>query len=333
MFVNECEFGKTKSGELVKKITIGNGKNLEFSVLNRGATLQSFKISDKSGILEECILGFDNVKEYEDHLAYYGATVGRVANRIAGGNFELSGTTFNIVKNDGNVNSLHGGTIGFDKVIWSYSTFNNESKAGITFNYLSIDGEENFPGNLDVSITFSLTDKDEFIMEYTAKTDKETPINLTNHAYWNLSGFKENIHNHILQINAESYLPINENRIPTGEFKSVEGSAFDFRKPTQLGSALNIAGGFDHNFNLTDKKQVSTVNTMFLEDPKSGRSMEVKTTEPGVQIYTGFEKHEAICLETQMYPDAINQNKFDSVILKPGDIYKQKTIHTFKINK
>lgn len=329
MFVNEYDFGKTTDGKVVKKITIGNGGDIEFSVINRGATLQSFKITDRNGILEDCILGFDTIGEYEEHKKYYGATIGRVANRIADGTFTLDGTKYDLAKNNIDINCLHGGKKGFDKVMWAYETFQSETAAGVSLTYISEDGDESFPGNLSVDVKFTLTDNNEFIIGYTAETDKATPVNLTNHAYWNLSGFKENIHSHTLEMGADDYLPTNKNQIPTGEFKSVSGTPYDFRKSTILGNALEQTGGFNHNFNLTHKKQIAPINKVLLIHPGSGRSMEIKTTEPGLQIFTGFEKHEAICLETQMYPNAVNQEGFESDIIKPGEMYKHVTIHSF----
>ncbi len=330
MELKEYKFGETKEGLDVTAITISNGKDVEFTVIDRGATLISFKINDKNGTPGECVLGFDNVKEYEEHLAYYGATIGRVGNRIADSQFTLDGTTYNLASNDGK-NNLHGGLKGFDKVIWDYETFKSEDEAGITFKYLSIDGEENFPGNLQTEVKFTLTKNREFIIEYRAETDKNTPVNLTNHAYWNLSAFKENIHNHNLLIEADTYLPTDENQIPTGEFRAVESTGFNFKKLTKFSENVKIAGGYDHNFNLSLKKQKNPTNRIYIEHPSSGRSMEILTTEPGVQLYTGFDDHNFFCVETQMYPDAINNDKFDSIVLKAGEVYTQKTIHKLNI--
>lgn len=333
VIINEYDFGKTSLGVPVKKITISNGRDIEFSVINRGAALVSFKISDKDGNLDECTLGLETLKEYEDHGSFYGATIGRVGNRIGGAEFTLDGHKYDLEKNDNGHNCLHGGVKGFDKVLWDYETFSENGSAGVKFHYISRDGEENFPGNLKVTVIFSLNVDNEFTIDYRAETDKRTPVNLTNHAYWNLSGFKENIHSHILQIDAETYLPTDEFQIPTGEFKDVESTDFDFRKPTVLASPLKRSGGFDHNFNLSVKKQLEPVNKVFIEHPESGRSMEIKTTEPGVQFYTGFDNHDFFCLETQMFPDAINNDKFDSIVLNPGEVYRQTTIHKFKIKK
>lgn len=330
MELKEYKFGVTNDGSNVTAITISNGTDTEFTVIDRGATLISFKLNDNKGTPGECVLGFDNVKEYEDHAAYYGATIGRVGNRIADSKFTLDGTIYHLASNNGK-NSLHGGLKGFDKVIWDYETFKNEDEAGITFKYLSPDGEENFPGNLKTEVKFTLTKNRVFTIEYRAETDKKTPVNLTNHAYWNMSAFKENIHNHNFQIEADTYLPTDENQIPTGEFKDVESTGFNFKKLTKFSDNVRITGGYDHNFNLSLKKQKSPINRVYVEHPDSGRSMEILTTEAGVQLYTGFDDHNYFCVETQMFPDAINNDKFDSIVLSPGEVYVQKTIHNFNI--
>ncbi|QEN03683.1 galactose mutarotase [Thiospirochaeta perfilievii] len=329
MKINEFEFGKTNEGQTVMGTTISNSE-IEFTVIDRGATLTSFKFKDRDNNLEECILGFDSIKEYEEHKAYYGATIGRVGNRIAKAQFTLDGTTYNLAVNNG-TNCLHGGNVGFDKVIWNYSVFNNEDEAGVTFTYLSRDMEENFPGNLEVEVTYTLNKNSQFIINYKAVTDKKTPVNLTNHAYWNLSAFKESIHNHNMLIEADSYLTLDKDQIPTGELKSVENTPFNFKKLTKIGDNITKTGGYDHNFNLSLEKKDKPVNRMYIEHPKSGRAMEILTTEPGVQIYTGFEEHNFFCAETQMYPDAINNPKFESIVLNPGEVYRQKTIHNFSI--
>ncbi len=331
MILKETNFDKTTNGDQIRQITIGNGKDIEFSVINWGATIISLKLADRDGNIEECHLGFDNMKDYETHGGYYGATIGRIGNRVANGVFKLDGREYKLATNDSGVNCLHGGLKGFDKVIWDYTTFNNDDEAGVSFKYLSKDGEENFPGNLDVEVKFTLNIKNEFIIEYKATTDKSTPVNLTNHAYWNLSGFKENIHDHKLCIEADTYLPTNEFQIPTGELKSVVNSAFDFTSIKSIGENIKVSGGFDHNFNLSVNKSKTPNNRAYIEHTKSGRSMEILTTEPGIQLYTGFDKHDFFCLETQMFPDAINQEAFDSIVLKPGEIYSQTTIHKFEI--
>lgn len=329
MIVNEFDFGRTSSGDKVSGIRISNGVDCEFSVINRGATLLSVLLPNKDGVLEECTLGFDNIADYEKNNSYFGATIGRVGNRIANSSFNIGDTTYELTTNANGCNSLHGGLIGFDKVMWSYKTFNNSNSAGVIFKYKSSDGEEGFPGNLDVEVIYSLTNNRELIIEYKAITDKITPVNLTNHAYWNLTGNKSSINGHLLQIEADSYLPVNDVSIPTGDLKSVKSTIFDFRALTNIGSRLKESGGFDHNFNLSLKKQPDAINRAYIEEPISGRFMEILTTEPGIQLYT---TENSICLEAQMYPDAINRNNFQSILLSPGEIYNQKTVHRFGCN-
>ncbi|MDA3809151.1 MAG: galactose mutarotase [Spirochaetaceae bacterium] len=344
MKIEEFDFGTTKNGEIVKGIRISNEKDLEFSVINRGATLISLKLADKSGTLEECVLGFDNITDYENHSPFFGATIGRVGNRIGGAKYTLDGTTYDLSVNDKDRNHLHGGKKGFDKVIWDLNFFEEEGSAVIKCNYESKDGEENYPGNLKVEVQYILTSENELILQYWAQTDKKTPVNLTNHTYWNLSGNKkENIKTHKLQIEAESYLPVDEYSIPTGEIAKVESTPYDFRQLKELGPMLEETGGFDHNFNLSDGKKRKPINRIYVEHEKSGRTMEILTTEPGVQFYSGnnlykmkdqgFDTFDALCLETQMYPDSVNQRFFPSIILSPEELYRQKTIHRFSIKK
>lgn len=335
------DFGKTKSGDKVEAIRLDNEKGLEMTLINYGATLVSLKMADKKGVREECMLGFDNVADYEEHGAYMGATIGRVGNRIGGAKFSLDGVEYNLGINDQDCNNLHGGPKGFDTVLWNIELMEEEDHwMGIRCSYTSPEGEGNFPGNLKVEVQYILTETNQLIMEYWAETDKRTPVNLTNHSYWNLSGnHKETIHGHRLQIEADSYLPVDDVSIPTGELKAVEGTPFDFRELKEVGPALEASGGFDHNFNLSLEKKRKPENKMYVEHRESGRAMEVKTTEPGVQFYTGnflhllkekgLDKHYALCLETQMYPDAVNKPQFPSIILNPGEMYRQKTVHKF----
>lgn len=344
MKISKFNFGKTKAGENVHGIRVDNEKGIEFSAINYGATMTSFKMADRDGKNEECTLGFDNIKDYEEQGAFFGATIGRVGNRIANASYSLDGVTYELSVNDQECNHLHGGKVGFDKVLWNLESFEEEDRAGIKCTYLSKDGEENYPGNLQVEVQYILTSDNKLILQYKAQTDRRTPVNLTNHSYWNFSGNKkENVHTHKVQIKAQSYLPTDHVSIPTGEKKSVCGTPFDFRELKELGPAIQKSGGFDHNFNLSDEKKSEPVNTMYVEHRESGRTMKIETTEPGVQFYTGnflhmlkekgFDKHEALCLETQMYPDSVNHGEFPSIILNPGEVYRQTTIHSFGIKK
>jgi aldose 1-epimerase len=343
MKVSRFDFGATKTGEIVQGIRIDNEKGIDFSVISYGATLISFQMADRENIKEECVLGFDNMPDYEKHGAFFGATIGRVGNRIGKGRYTLDGKEYNLSINDQDRNHLHGGIRGFDKVIWQIEAVTEEKgKATVKCTYISQDGEENYPGNLQVEVQYILDESGHFTIDYRAKTDKRTPVNLTNHSYWNLSGNKkERIYKHKLQIEAESYLPVDNYSIPTGEIRKVENTSFDFRKVKEIGPALKESGGFDHNFNLSEQKQSQPVNRMYVEHESSGRVMEIHTTEPGVQLYTGnflhtmavkgFNAHDALCLETQMFPDAVNKPDFPSTILNPGEIYKQTTIHKFSL--
>jgi len=334
------DFGTTEAGESVDGVKIINDKGLEMALISYGATLISLKMTDRNGRLEECLLRFSSIGEYEKQKAYMGATIGRVCNRIGQASYHLDGKGHKLSINDQGCNHLHGGIKGFDKVIWDMEPVNEPGKSGVRCSYLSREGEENYPGNLEVEVIYWLTNDNELRMEYKAKTDRKTPVNLTNHAYWNLSGnCRESIHNHHLQIEAESYLPVDKVSIPTGEVRKVEGTAFDFRTPKQIGPALDETGGYDHSFVLSDRRKENAENRILVEHRDSGRAMEIRTTEPGVQFYSGnfldnlkignFHRHEGLCLETQMFPDAVNKSHFPSVILNPGETYRQITVHNF----
>lgn len=329
MQLNTRDFGITKNGDKVKIIDISNDGDLKISVINWGATLQSVQMKDRNGNFGECTFGFDNITDYETKSPFYGSTVGRVGNRIANGLFTIDGTKYQLPQNNG-TNCLHGGLVGFDKVMWDFETFEEGTSAGVIFSYLSKDGEEGFPGNLKVKVQYTLTSDNELILDYRAETDKKTIVNLTNHAYWNLCGDLNNISGHNLQIEADSYLPTDSRQIPTGELKKVDGTPFNFKTLTNLGKALDASGGFDHNFNLSLTQEAEPVNRAYAEDPVSGRSMEILTTEPGIQLYVPPTRS-SFCLEAQKYPDAVNQPNFDSVLLAPGDEYRQITIHNFVI--
>ncbi|MBB6481642.1 aldose epimerase family protein [Spirochaeta isovalerica] len=340
MKVENFDFGTTKEGEKVSGIRINNEKGLEMALISYGATLTSLKMTDRKGKQEECLLGFGSVSDYEKQDAFIGATIGRVGNRIGKAAYVLDGKEYKLSVNDQGCNHLHGGAKGYDKVIWNIEALKETDRTGVRCTYLSRDGEENYPGNLEVEVIYWLTADNELIMDYKAVTDKRTPVNLTNHAYWNLSGeHRETIHDHYLQIEAESYLPVDEVSIPTGEIRKVEGTPFDFRKLKQIGPDLEKSQGFDHNFNLSAEKKETPSNRIYLEHRGSGRAMEILTTEPGVQFYSGnflgglkqmgLDTHYALCLETQMYPDSVNRKDFPSIILNPGEVYRHTTIHKF----
>ncbi len=318
--------------------------NVAIEVINYGAILTSVLMAGPGGTPDEITLGFDSLEGYAGHHPYFGATVGRFANRIAGGQFGLEGKTYELAKNNG-ANHLHGGLVGFDKRLWEAFPFSRGEAAGVRFSYVSPDGEEGYPGTLKVSVTYTLTDDDSLEIRYEATTDKTTPINLTNHTYWNLKGAGSGtIGGHLLTLHADGYLPVNDELIPTGEILSVEGSAFDFREEKRIDTDLEAVGGYDHCFvvsrgsgevpKASNGKPLRPIAEV--HSPATGRGLRLAGTQPGVQFYTGnslngiagregksFGPHAAFCLETEAYPDAVNQPSFPSAILKPGEKYDE----------
>lgn len=339
--VTSVDWG-TADGKKVYLYTLTNKNNVKVTISNYGGTVTSFITPDKNGNKSNIILGFDSLAGYLAKPPYFGATIGRYGNRIAKGTFKIDTTTYTLAKNNGE-NHLHGGDKGFDKVVWD-ATPAKDSSASLVLNYLSKDGEEGYPGNLNVTVKYTLTDDNALVIEYNAETDKATPVNLTNHCYFNLSGDpSKSILNESLQINAEKYTPVDKGLIPTGELKDVKGTAFDFLQPHKIGERItNVDGGYDHNFVLSRKgKDMELVAT--LSDSVSGRTLEVYTDQPGLQFYSGnfldgtlktskgtpIQKYAALCLETQHFPDSPNQPSFPSTILKPGEKYH--TISKYKI--
>lgn len=339
-------FGKTGSGEEVYLFTLTNGNGVTAKIMSYGATLVSLEVPDKDGKLAEVTLGFDTLKEYMENPAnpYFGSTVGRFANRIAKASFTLDGVEYKLASNDGD-NHLHGGMKGFDKVVWSAEVVEGGGGDTVKFSYLSKDGEEGYPGNLTAEVTYTLSEDNELIIEYKAETDKPTPVNLTNHSYFNLAGHDSgSVLGHELTINADRYTDVDDELMPTGELAAVAGTDMDFNTPMTIGARIdNVEGGYDHNYVLNDSDGKLPAFAARVYEPKSGRTMEVYTTEPGMQLYTGnfldgsavgkngavYDKHAAFCLETQHYPDSPNQEKFPSTILRAGERYTQKTIYKF----
>ncbi|HTU90893.1 MAG TPA: aldose epimerase family protein, partial [Gemmataceae bacterium] len=293
------------------------------------------------------VLGFDNLKDYVERNPHFGATVGRVANRIAKGKFTLNGKEYTLAVNNG-PNSLHGGLKGFDKKVWKAEPETLPDGAAVKLSYVSKDGEEGYPGNLTVTVVYTLTNENALRIDYTATTDKDTPVNLTNHSYFNLAGAKSgDILDHELTITADKYTPSDDTLIPTGEIKPIKDTPLDFSKPRRIGERIDQlknypGGGYDHNFVLTSGgKDLSLAARV--SEPKTGRIMEMYTTEPAVQLYTSnylngkltgrggvaYKKHAALCLEAQHFPDAVHHDNFPSIILKPGETYKQTTIYKF----
>lgn len=346
MAPNQELFGTTKDGKTVEKFTLGNSKGITAAVMNLGGILISFKMPDRTGAVREITLGFDTLDEYLAGHPYFGAIIGRFANRIARGRFQLDGVEYTLARNEKNINHLHGGIMGFDKVVWQTEAFQDSALAGVRFSYLSPDGEEGYPGNLNLNVTYSLNEENELRFEYWAETDKATPVNLTNHAYWNLAGAGSgSILDHELLLNCSKYLPVDEAFIPTGEIRTVRGTPMDFTTPKPIGIDMDkVPGGYDHCF-VGDPSDQELTLIARLYEPKSGRGMRISTTKPGVQFYAGnlldsirgaggalFDKHGALCLETEFFPDAVNQPGFPSAILRPGKTYHHTTVHSFFID-
>jgi len=341
--VKKSFFGMTPEGDSVMLYTLENEKGYVVKITNYGGIVTEIQTPDKDGNMGNIVLGFDNLDQYLAGTPYFGAIIGRYGNRIAGAKFSLNGETYHLAANDGN-NSLHGGLKGFDKVLWKPEVISCKERAALQLSYLSPDGEEGYPGNLKVVVTYELL-MDQLFINYEAETDKATPINLTNHSYFNLAG-EGTILDHILYLNASHYTPVNDELIPTGEIAPVEGTPFDFREPYVIGERIDqVPGGYDHNFVL-DKESGKEVLAARLVDPKSGRTLEVSTTEPGIQFYSGnfldgtiksgdkvYVQHYGMCLETQHYPDSPNQPEFPNTILQPGDKFTSRTILKFGVEK
>lgn len=333
-------------GKKVNLYTLTNTNGTTVKISNYGGIITSFVTADKQGNQSSIVVGFDSLSPYLNRPPYFGALVGRYANRIGDAKFTLDGKTYKLAANNGK-NHLHGGLKGFDREVWEASTV-ADSVPSLTLRYLSKDGEEGYPGNLQVTVEYILTNDNELRIEYSAETDKPTPVNLTNHSYFNLTGDVNNtILDHTLMIDADHYTPVDSTLIPTGEIKSVKGTPFDFTSPEKIGARIDsVKGGYDHNFVL-NKKDSSLTKIAVLTDTVSGRKLEVFTTQPGVQFYTGnfldgkFTNHDgkpvrvhtALCLETQHFPDSPNKPEFPSVILKPGEKYHNITVYKVSVNK
>lgn len=339
---------KTDWGELDGKkvylFTLVNSKGTEVKISNYGGTVTSFVTADRNNKRSGIVVGFDSLLSYLQKPPYFGALIGRYGNRIGDAKFILNGTTYKLAANNGK-NHLHGGVKGFDKIVWDASTV-ADSVPSLILKYLSKDGEEGYPGNLNVTVQYTLSMDDELKIEYNAETDKATPVNLTNHSYFNLSGDVSNtILNHTLMIDADNYTPVDSTLIPTGEIRKVKGTPFDFTSSRKIGQEIgSVKGGYDHNWVL-NKKDASLQKVAVLSDSISGRSLEVYTTEPGLQFYTGnfldgkfinrggkpINVNTALCLETQHFPDSPNKPGFPSSIVKPGEKYHTVTIYKVKL--
>jgi aldose 1-epimerase len=332
--LEEAAFGKLPDGRSVRIFTLRNTKGATAQVMDYGAIITSLRMADRNGAFTNVILGAKSFDEYLNGFPGSAAVIGRFANRIAGARFKLDGVEFKLAANNG-PNHIHGGRKGFASVLWEGKALpgkNGESSVQLT--YLSPDGEEGYPGNLAVKVTYTLTDKNEFRIDYEASTDKATPVNLTNHAYFNLAGDGTALDHH-LWLAAAHYTPADDGLIPTGEIASVKGTPLDFTSMTRVGERIAQLrpklNGYDHNF-VIDGGGKSLTEAARLKEPKSGRVMTVYTTEPGVQLYTGNHLgHRALCLETQHFPDSVNQPKFPSCIVRPGQPFKSTTVFAFSV--
>jgi len=349
--IKKESFGNTTGGEQIELYSLSNKKGMEVSITNFGATVVTLKVPDRAGKAADIVLGYDTLDGYENGTSYFGATVGRYGNRIASGKFSIDGKTYTLPKNNGE-NTLHGGIVGFNKKVWKAREIASKLGESLEMSYLSADGEEGFPGNLSAKVVFTLSaDRNELRIDYTATTDKDTVLNLTNHSYFNLTGEGNgDILDHVMTLHAKQFTPVDKGLIPTGELKNVAGTPMDFNSATAIGKRINesdeqlvFGKGYDHNWVLA---RAGGGNGLSIAaeayDPKSGRRLEVLTTEPGVQFYSGnfldgakgkgnkpYPQRAAFCLETQHFPDSPNHANFPSTLLKPNAVFHSQTVFRF----
>jgi len=347
MNIQKTSFGTTAAGQEVDLYTCTTASGTVLKMTNYGATIVSLEVPDRDGRMGNVTLGFDSVTGYEGHNAYFGATIGRYGNRIAKGKFTLDDQEYTLATNNGE-NHLHGGEKGFDRAVWDAEQIKTDDTVGLKFTYKSKDGEEGYPGNLDVTVVYTLSNDNELKIEYTATTDKTTVLNLTNHAYWNLSaGASKTILQHELMLAADQYLTVDTGLIPTG-IADVKDTEMDFTEPKAIGARIDVLKapedgpkGYDHCYVLRSQDGTLSLAAR-VKDPLSGRVMEIRTVEPGIQLYSGnfldggeenggHPQHAAFCLETQHYPDSPNQADFPSVVLEPGGEYHTVTVHKFLV--
>ena len=349
--ISKAPFGTTKDGKAVDIYTLRNARGLTAKVITFGAIIYSLEAPNKNGRFDNVTANCASLTDYEDRSPCFGAVIGRYANRIAKGKFSLDGHQYSLPLNGG-ANHIHGGPRGFDKQVWKAEPIQGSDFAGLKLTYASKDGENGYPGNLRATVTYELNNENEWKMDYSATTDETTPVNISNHAYWNLAGvYSGSVLNQVLTANADRYLLADETLIPTGEIVPVEGTPLDFRKPHTIGERIDqikekqFNGGYDHCLVLNHKSPGDLTFATKLNDPKSGRTMEVFTTEPGVQIFSAnfgpgaftgpggysYPRHLGLCLECQHYPDSPNQASFPSTILRPGQTYHSTTVHKFGV--
>jgi len=352
--IEKQDFGVTPNGDSVDLYTLTNDTGVTMQVTNYGGIITSLRVPDRDSNLEDVVLGFDSLAcytsdAYRSAKPYFGALIGRYGNRIADGAFTLDGETYTLATNDG-PNHLHGGHRGFDRVVWNAEPVARDDGVGLVLRYTSPDGEEGYPGRLDVEVTYTLTNDNEVAFDYRATTTEATPVNLTQHSYFNLDGHGDGpILDHELMIDADRFTPVDSTLIPTGERRSVEGTPFDFREPTPIGARidadnqqLEYGNGYDHNFVLANRPAAPLRLAARVYEPDTGRLMTVRTTEPGMQFYSGnvldgtltgkgetYERRGGLALETQHFPDAPNQPEFPSTVLRPGEEYRTRTVYRF----
>jgi aldose 1-epimerase len=346
--VTRTAFGRTTDGQDVTAFALTNARGVEIRLIDYGATVVSLRVPDRQGRFDDVVLGYDTLDGYLTASPFFGAIVGRYGNRIAQSRFVLDGKAYTLAANDG-PHHLHGGRKGFDKVMWKGEVLEPRDGVGVAFTYTSRDGEEGYPGTLETRVTYTLTDRNELVLEYSATTDRATPVNLTHHSYFNLAGEGNgDVLGHLLTIHADRYLPVDGTRIPTGVLAPVAGTPFDFRNPVAMGARIDQAHeqlkngpGYDHTFVLGEGKTLR--HAARVVEPRSGRTLDVHTTEPGLQLYSGnfldgtivgksgrpYVRRSGFCLETQHFPDSPNQPAFPSTVLRPGAEYRTKTVYTF----
>jgi len=351
--ISTSDFGITSNGEAVSVFTLTNTNGIKAEITNYGGTIISLTTPDRNGKFENIVLAYDTLVDYEAGTSYLGALIGRFGNRIEGGRFVLDGETYKLPINNG-PNHLHGGHRGFDKVVWRAKPSMLAAGPSLLLKYTSVDGEEGYPGRLIVEVCYTLTNDNELRMEYKASTDRATPVNMTSHSYFNLSGdVKQDILGHHLEIVASQFTPVDSALIPTGEYRPVEDTPFDFRSAKTIGRDINtkneqitFAGGYDQNWVIDQHSDGHMRQIATLSDPESGRVLEVHSTEPGLQFYSGnflsvpvggkgivHENRHGLCLETQHFPDSPNHSDFPSTILRPGEVYSTQTVYSFSVGR
>ncbi|MBV4431244.1 galactose mutarotase [Clostridium tyrobutyricum] len=350
MLITKKVYGKTYKGEDVYIFNLSNDNGMTVKILNYGGIINSIKVPDRNGKIEDVVLGYDNLDNYIKDKFHFGAIIGRHANRIENAVFEINGIVYNLTKNDGK-NHIHGGLIGFDKVVWESKIIEKNEEQSLELYYTSVDGEEGYPGNLEVKVTYTLMDNNALKINYHAVSDKDTVVNLTNHSYFNLSGHQSgNILEHQILINADKFTVNDKNSIPTGEMRDVKDTPMDFTQMKTIGAKIyskykqiEFAHGYDNNWVLR-KSDMNLEEAAEVFETKSGRVMEVYTTKPGVQFYTGnyieknegkehtiYDKYSGLCLETQYFPNSLKHKNFPSPILKAGEVYNHTTVYKFLV--